>query len=43
MEESVVSSVILGYWVDKKKPDRFEIIGSAVVLTGGAIMFYWPR
>ena len=39
----VVSSVIWGYWIDKKKPDRFEIIGSVVVLIGVAIMFYLPR
>ena len=28
----VVASIIWGYWIDKKKPDRFEIIGSVVVL-----------
>jgi small multidrug resistance family-3 protein len=39
----VVSSIIWGYWVDKKKPDKFEIIGSIVVLTGTAVMFYFPR
>lgn len=39
----VVMSIIWGYWVDKKKPDRFEIIGSIVVLLGVAIMFYFPR
>jgi small multidrug resistance family-3 protein len=39
----VVSSIIWGYWVDKKKPDRFEIIGSVVVLIGVAVMFYFPR
>ena len=39
----VVSSIIWGYWVDKKKPDRFEIIGSIVVLIGVAVMFYFPR
>ena len=39
----VVSSIIWGYWVDKKKPDKFEIIGSIVVLIGVAVMFYWPR
>lgn len=39
----VVMSVIWGYWVDKKKPDRFEIIGSIVVLAGVAVMFYFPR
>mgnify|MGYP006345696533 FL=1 len=39
----VVSSIIWGYWIDKKKPDRFEIIGSIVVLIGVAVMFYFPR
>ncbi len=39
----VVSSIVWGYWIDKKKPDRFEIIGSIVVLIGVTIVFYWPR
>ncbi len=39
----VVSSIIWGYWVDKKKPDRFEIIGSVIVLIGVTVMFYFPR
>lgn len=39
----VISSIIWGYWIDKKKPDRFEIIGSIVVLIGVAVMFYVPR
>ena len=39
----VVSSLIWGYWIDKKKPDRFEIFGSIVVLIGICIMFYFPR
>jgi len=39
----VVSSIIWGYWIDKKKPDRFEIIGSIVVLIGVTVMFYFPR
>lgn len=39
----VVSSIIWGYWIDKKKPDRFEIIGSVIVLIGVAIIFYFPR
>lgn len=39
----VVSSVLWGYWVDKKKPDRFEIIGSIIVLIGVAVIFYFPR
>ncbi len=39
----VVSSVLWGYWVDKKKPDRFEVIGSVIVLIGVAVIFYFPR
>lgn len=39
----VVSSLIWGNFVDKKKPDRFEIIGSIVVLFGVFVMFYVPR
>jgi small multidrug resistance family-3 protein len=39
----VVMSIIWGYWIDKKKPDLFEIIGSMVVLIGVAVMFYFPR
>ena len=39
----IIVSIIWGYWVDKKKPDRFEIIGSTVVLIGVVIMFYFPR
>lgn len=39
----VVMSVIWGYWIDNKKPDRFEIIGSIIVLIGVAVMFYFPR
>ena len=39
----IIVSVLWGYWIDKKKPDRFEIIGSIVVLIGVTIMFYFPR
>ena len=39
----VISSIIWGYWVDRKKPDRFEIIGSVIVLIGVAVIFYVPR
>ena len=39
----IIVSILWGYWVDKKKPDRFEIIGSIIVLVGVAVMFYFPR
>jgi len=39
----IIVSIMWGYWIDKKKPDRFEIIGSIIVLVGVAVMFYFPR
>ena len=39
----IISSILWGYWVDKKKPDRYEILGSMIVLVGVAVMFYFPR
>ncbi len=39
----VVMAIIWGLIIDKKRPDRFEIIGGAVVLTGAFIIFYAPR
>jgi drug/metabolite transporter superfamily protein YnfA len=29
--------------VDKKKPDRFELIGSLIAVVGAVIIFYTPR
>ena len=39
----IVSSIIWGMLVDKKKPDRYEIIGSIVAITGALVIFYGPR
>jgi small multidrug resistance family-3 protein len=39
----IVSSIIWGRIVDKKKSDRYEIIGSIVAVFGAAIIFYSPR
>ena len=39
----IVLSIIWGLFVDKKKPDRYEIIGSLIVLSGAAIIYYAPR
>ena len=38
----IISSLMWGYWIDRKKPDRFEILGSLVVLIGVAVIFYFP-
>ncbi len=39
----IVSSLIWGAFVDKKKPDKYEIIGALIALVGVFIMFYIPR
>jgi small multidrug resistance family-3 protein len=39
----IVSSILWGMMVDKKRPDKFEIIGSMVAVLGAVIIFYVPR
>ncbi|HEY6536994.1 MAG TPA: hypothetical protein VIY08_14550 [Candidatus Nitrosocosmicus sp.] len=39
----VVMAIIWGFLVDKKRPDKYEIIGGLVVLFGASIIFYAPR
>lgn len=39
----VVSAIIWGRIVDKKKPDRYEIIGSLFAVVGTLVIFYAPR
>ncbi|TLX85766.1 MAG: YnfA family protein [Thaumarchaeota archaeon] len=39
----IISSILWGTMVDKKRPDKFEIIGSMVAVLGAAIIFYGPR
>jgi small multidrug resistance family-3 protein len=39
----VVMAIIWGLIIDKKRPDRFEIIGGGIVLIGALIIFYTPR
>jgi small multidrug resistance family-3 protein len=39
----ILSSIIWGMIVDKKKPDRYEIIGSIVAIVGALVIFYGPR
>ena len=36
----IVSSLIWGALVDKKRPDRYEVIGALISLVGVTIMFY---
>lgn len=39
----IASSIVWGLIIDKKKPDRYEIIGAGIALIGAAIMMYAPR
>jgi small multidrug resistance family-3 protein len=39
----IISSILWGMFIDKKKPDRYEIIGSLVAVLGAVIIFYAPR
>jgi small multidrug resistance family-3 protein len=39
----IVSSLIWGALVDKKNPDRYEIIGALIALLGVLIIFYMQR
>jgi small multidrug resistance family-3 protein len=39
----IISSILWGMFIDKKKPDRYEVIGSAVAIMGAIIIFYSPR
>jgi small multidrug resistance family-3 protein len=39
----IVSAIIWGRIVDKKNPDRYEIIGSIVAVIGAIVVFYAPR
>jgi small multidrug resistance family-3 protein len=39
----IAVSIIWGFVIDKKKPDRYELIGSTVAVAGAAIIFYVPR
>lgn len=39
----IICSILWGMFVDKKRPDKFEIIGSVVAVFGAIIIFYGPR
>jgi small multidrug resistance family-3 protein len=39
----IICSILWGMFVDKKKPDRYEIIGSLVAVIGAVIIFYAQR
>ncbi|MEE9182093.1 MAG: hypothetical protein V3U33_05985 [candidate division NC10 bacterium] len=36
-------ALLWGWWIDRRTPDQFEILGAALALVGVAIIMYWPR
>jgi small multidrug resistance family-3 protein len=39
----IILSVLWGWIIDKKTPDRFDLAGAFIALLGAAIIMYWPR
>lgn len=39
----VAMAIIWGLLIDKKRPDRYEVIGGLIVILGSSIIFYYPR
>jgi small multidrug resistance family-3 protein len=39
----IFSSFIWGFLIDRKRPDKYEIVGSLIVILGAAIIYYSPR
>lgn len=39
----IVMALLWGWWIDRRTPDQFEILGAALALVGVAIIMYWPR
>jgi small multidrug resistance family-3 protein len=39
----IISSILWGMFIDRKKPDRYEVIGSVIAVMGVVIIFYSPR
>jgi len=39
----VILSLLWGWWIDKKAPDAFDLLGGAICLLGVFVIMYWPR
>ena len=39
----VVLSLLWGWLIDGRSPDRFDLLGGLVCLIGVGIIMYWPR
>jgi small multidrug resistance family-3 protein len=39
----IVLSILWGWGIDKKAPDRFDLLGGLITLIGVFVIMYWPR
>ncbi|MBO0838333.1 MAG: YnfA family protein [Actinobacteria bacterium] len=39
----VVASLLWGWGIDGSRPDRYDFIGAAIVVTGVAVIYFSPR
>ena len=39
----IVMAMLWGWVFDGVAPDRFDVLGGAIALTGVALIMYWPR
>jgi len=39
----VVLSLLWGWWIDGRAPDRADLAGAALCIAGVAVIMYWPR
>ena len=39
----IVLSTLWGWQIDKIAPDKYDLIGSIIALTGVLVIMYWPR
>lgn len=39
----VVLSLLWGWWIDGRAPDRADVVGAVLCAVGVAVIMYWPR